>query len=197
MNIILDVTGIKDHPDITSVYSFLEDHGFATPFCTEIGKFLPSNAGNGEHALDNFYTRAVPSFVTVDGKQVKCSAAIVGSKEKNADFMLIVLADCKPDDFEALERVIAHFQWEIRHNPDDPNAGCIHSHDTKEILAAYEKEKNKCPFCEKKQEVEFGSEHCHAQLGDDGLVNIYTEGQWQGRFKFIKCPQCGKDIKQP
>lgn len=41
MKTILDVTAIKDHPDIKSVYTFLEGHGFATPYCDEIRKFLP------------------------------------------------------------------------------------------------------------------------------------------------------------
>ena len=198
MKIILDVTGIKDHHDITSVYDFLEKHGFATPFCDEIRKFLPDNADNGEHALDNFYTRAKPDFVEVEGEKVKCWASIVPAGDgSKADYMLIVLAECKADEYAKLERVIAHYQWEIRHNADDASAECIYSNDTNEIIAAFNEDKAKCPFCEKKQEVEFGSETCHAQLDDDGLVNIYTEGRFQGAFKFPKCPCCGKDILQP
>lgn len=194
MKIILDVTAIKDHPDIKSVYTFLEGHGFATPYCDEIRKFLPDNADTGEHAIDNFYTRAKPSFVEVNGEKVKCWAAIVPGGDYNATYMLIVLADCKVDEFAKLERVIAHYQWEISNNA---NAECIYSCDTRAILEAYNEDKAKCPFCEKKQEMEFGSQTCHAQLDDDGLVNIYTEGHWQGSFKFPKCPCCGKDIMQP
>lgn len=197
MKTILDVTAIKDHPDIKSVYTFLEGHGFATPYCDEIRKFLPDNADTGEHAIDNFYTRAKPSFVEVNGEKVKCWAAIVPGGDYNATYMLIVLAECKPDEYAKLERIIAYYQWEIRHNADDASAECIYSKDTTEIIAAFNEDKTKCPFCEKKQEMEFGSQCCHAQLGDDGLVNMYTEGQWQGSFKFPKCPCCGKDIVQP
>lgn len=194
MKTILDVTAIKDHPDIKSVYTFLEGHGFATPYCDEIRKFLPDNADTGEHAIDNFYTRAKPSFVEVNGEKVKCWAAIVPGGDYNATYMLIVLADCKVDEFAKLERVIAHYQWEISNNA---NAECIYSCDTRAILEAFNEDKAKCPFCEKKQEMEFGSQTCHAQLDDDGLVNIYTEGRWQGSFKIPKCPCCGKDILQP
>lgn len=197
MKTILDVTGIKDHPDIKSVYNFLEGHGFATSYCDEIRKFLPDNADTGEHAIDNFFVRAKPVFVEVNGEKVKCWAAIVPADEENANYMLIVLADCKVDEYAKLERVIAYYQWEIRNNADDDGAECIYSGDTKAILAAFNEDKAKCPFCEKKQEMEFGSQSCHAQLGDDGLVNIYTEGRWQGSFKFPKCPCCGKDILQP
>lgn len=197
MKIILDITGIKDHPDIKSVYTFLEEHGFATPYCDEISKFLPDNANNGEHALDNFYVRAKPDFVEVEGEKVKCWASIVPADTENATYMLIVLAECKPDEFAKLERVIAHYQWEISNNADDDGAECIYSSDTRAILSAFNEDKAKCPFCEKKQEMEFGSETCHAQLDDDGLVNIYTEGRFQGAFKFPKCPCCGKDILQP
>lgn len=197
MKIILDITGIKDHPDIKSVYTFLEEHGFATPYCDEISKFLPDNANNGEHALDNFYVRAKPDFVEVEGEKVKCWASIVPADTENATYMLIVLAECKPDEFAKLERVIAHYQWEINHNNNDAGAECIYSSDTRAILSAFNEDKAKCPFCEKKQEMEFGSETCHAQLDDDGLVNIYTEGRFQGAFKFPKCPCCGKDILQP
>ena len=197
MKIILDVTGIKNHPDITSVYDFLESNGFATPYCDEISKFLPDNANNGEHALDNFFVRAKPDFVEVEGEKVKCWAAIVPGDDYDANYMLIVLAECKPDEFAKLERVIAHYQWEIRHNADDASAECIYSCNTGAILDAFNEDKSKCPFCEKKQEIEFGSETCHAQLDDDGLVNIYAEGRFQGAFKFPKCPCCGKDIVQP
>ncbi len=197
MKIILDVTGIKDHHNITAVYDFLEKHGFATPYCDEVSKFLPDNARNGEHALDNFYVRAKPDFVDVEGEKVKCWASIVPADTENATYMLIVLAECKPDEFAKLERVIAHYQWEINHNDNDAGAECIHSKDTRDILAAYNEDKAKCPFCEKKREMEFGSQTCHAQLDDDGLVNIYTEGRFQGAFRLPKCPCCGKDIVQP
>ena len=198
MKIILDVTGIKDHPDITAVYGFLEEHGFATPFLDAIGKFLPDNAVNGEHALDNFYVRSKVSFVEAEGEQVKCWAAIVPANDGGkADYMLIVLAECKPDELAKLERVIAHYQWEIHHNDNDATAKCFYSSDTKGIIAAFNEANTKCPFCEKKQEMDFGSEYCYAQLGDDGLVNIYTSGDWQGSFIFPKCPCCGKDILQP
>lgn len=197
MKIILDVTGIKNHPDITSVYNFLENHGFATPYCDEISKFLPDNANTGEHAIDNFYARAKPSFVEAEGEKVKCWASIVLPDDDTTNYLLIVLADCKVDENAKLERVIAHYQWEISNNADDDGAECIYSSDTRAILSAFNEDKAKCPFCEKKQEMEFGSETCHAQLDDDGLVNIYTEGHFQGAFKFPKCPCCGKDILQP
>lgn len=198
MKIILDVTGIKDHPDTKSVYNFLEEHGFATPFCVQIRQFLPDNANTGEHAIDNFFVRSKASFVEAEGVKVKCWAAIVPANESDkADYMLIVLAECKPDEFAKLERVIAHYQWEIHHNADDATAKCEYSSDTKAIIAAFNEDKTKCAFCEKKLEMDFGAEYCYAQLGDDGLVNIYTEGQWQGSFKFPKCPCCGKDILQP
>ncbi len=197
MKIILDVTGIKDHPDIKSVYTFLEGHGFATSYCDEIRKFLPDNADTGEHAIDNFYTRAKPSFVEAEGEKVKCWASIVLPDDDTTNYLLIVLADCKADEFAKLERVIAHYQWEISNNADDDGAECIYSSDTRAILSAFNEDKANCPFCEKKQEMEFGSETCHAQLDDDGLVNIYAEGHFQGAFKFPKCPCCGKDILQP
>lgn len=194
MKIILDVTGIKDHPDINSVYGFLEEHGFATPFCDEIRKFLPDNAdsvSHGEYVLSNFYVRSKVSFVEAEGKQVKCWAAIVPNGK--TDYMLIVFAECKYDDFAKLERVIAHYRGEIC---ADKGTKCEYSENTK-VIMTYLVNLGKCPFCELHEEMEFGSEHCFAQLDDDGLVNIYTEGQWQGSFKFPKCPCCGKDIKQP
>ena len=55
-------------------------------------------------------------------------------------------------------------------------------------------EPEKCPFCEKREEMEFGSEECHMQLNDDGDVHCYHEGRFVGCFKFPKCPVCGHDM---
>ena len=59
---------------------------------------------------------------------------------------------------------------------------------------ALKNELDKCPFCERREEMEFGSEECHLQLNDDGDVHCYQEGRFVGCFKFPKCPVCGKDM---
>lgn len=57
-----------------------------------------------------------------------------------------------------------------------------------------DKHSNECPFCEKHEEVSFGSDECHLQLDEDGLANCYVNGLFRGAFEFPKCPLCGKDI---
>lgn len=209
MKIILDVTGIKNHPDIGSVSDYLESQRFNCPYCEELDLFSPADnsTDHGHNTLEYFYARSVKKEVPVDKtRSVTCHAAIgkvnfVGENEAT----LIVLADCEPDDYVTLERVIAEYKYDILHNNGDPKANYEPSPDTQAILDNLIKcqseqpeaaESEKCPFCELKQEISFGSEECHMQVDDDGDVNVYREGFFQGSFKLPKCPQCGKDMKK-
>lgn len=212
MKIILDVTGIKNHPDIGSVSDYLEAQRFNCPYCEELDLFSPANdsTDHGHQTIEHFYARSLKKVVPVDkSRSVTCHAAIgkfnfVGENEAT----LIVLADCEVDDYAALEPIIAAYKWDILHNGGDPKAKYEPSPDTQAILDNISKiksenadqqnpaEPEKCPFCELKQEISFGSEDCHMQLDDDGEVNMYREGLFQGAFKFPKCPLCGKDMKK-
>lgn len=211
MKIILDVTGIKNHPDIGSVSDYLEAQGFNCPYCEELDLFVPSNdsTDHGHNTLEYFYARSLEKRVLIDKKRsVTCHAAIGKVNWDKNEATLIVLADCEVDDYAALEPVIAEYKNDITFNGGDPKAKYEPSPDTQAILDNISKiksknadqqnpaEPEKCPFCELKQEISFGSEDCHMQLDDDGEVNIYREGFFQGAFTFPKCPQCGKDMKK-
>ena len=202
MKIILDVTGINDHPDIGSVSDFLEAQGFNCPYCEELDLFSPAdNSTDHDHnTIQYFYARSVEKNVPIDKKRsVTCHAAIGKVNWDKNEATLIVLADCEADDYTALDRVIAEYKDDITNNNGDPKAEFVPSPDTQDILEHVTKvpeEGEKCPFCELKQEISFGSEDCHMQLDDDGEVNIYREGFFQGAFTFPKCPQCGKDMKK-
>jgi hypothetical protein len=211
MKIILDVTGIKDHPDISSVSDYLEAQGFNCPYCEELDLFVPSNdsTDHGHQTIEHFYARSLKKSVPMDKtRSVTCHAAIGKVNWDKNEATLIVLADCEADDYAALERVIAEYKDDITNNGGDPNAEYEPSRDTQSILfkCANNQSENadqqnpaepeKCPFCELKQEVSFGSQDCHMQLDDDGEVNVYREGLFQGAFTFPKCPLCGKDMKK-
>lgn len=214
MKIILDVTGIQNHPDIGQVSDYLEAQGFNCPYCEELDLFSPADnsTDHGHQTLEHFYARSLKRSVPIDKtRNVTCHAAIgkvnfVGPNEAT----LIVLANCEADDYAALEPIIASYKWDILNNSGDPKAEYVPSPDTQAILDNISKikadnaddsqpnptEPEKCPFCELKQEISFGSEDCHMQLDDDGEVNVYREGFFQGAFTFPKCPQCGKDMKK-
>lgn len=205
MKIILDVTGIKDHPDINQVSDYLKSQGFNCPYCEELDLFIPSDnsTDHGHNTIEYFRARSLEKRVSIDKiRIVTCHAAIGKVNWDTREATLIVLADCEADDYETLERVIAEYKWEITHNAGDPKAEYEPSPDTQAILDNFTKvpkEGEKCPFCELKEEVSFGSEECHMQLDDDdddGEANVYREGLFQGAFKFPKCPLCGKDMKK-
>ena len=213
MKIILDVTGVKDHPDINLVSDYLEAQGFNCPYCEELDLFSPANdsTDHGHNTLEYFYARSLKKSVPLDKtRSVACHAAIGKVNWDTREATLIVLADCEVDDYAALEPIIAEYKWNITKNAGDPKAEYAPSPDTQAILDNISKiksenangnqlnpaEPEKCPFCELKQEISFGSEECHMQLDDDGEVNVYREGFFQGAFKFPKCPQCGKDMKK-
>lgn len=209
MKIILDVTGIKDHPDIGSVSDYLEAQGFNCPYCEELDLFSPANdsTDHGHNTIEYFKDRSLTWFIPLDkANKVTCHAAIGKVNFDKNEATLIVLADCEVDDYAALEHVIATYKDAILHNNGDPKATYEPSPDTQSILDNISRiksenadgavETEKCPFCELKKEVSFGSEECHMQLDDDGDVNVYREGLFQGAFKFPKCPLCGKDMKK-
>jgi hypothetical protein len=209
MKIFLDVTGVKNHGDINAVSDYLEEQGFNCPYSQELDAFSPDDdsTDHGCNTRKYFYARALKKEVPLDKtRRVTCHAAIGHVDWNKYEATLIVLADCEPDDYIALERVIAEYRHDITHNPGDPNAEYAPTKFTQDILAEFAKlqaaknvqqtlaEPEKCPFCELKQEISFGSEECHMQLDDDGDVNVYREGFFQGAFKLPKCPQCGKDM---
>lgn len=209
MKIILDVTGIKDHPDISSVSDYLESQGFNCPYCEELDLFSPANdsTDHDHNTREYFYARSLKKHVPVDKtRKVTCHAAIGQVNWDKNEATLVVLADCEVDDYTALERVIAEYKGDITNNGGDPKVEYEPSPDTQAILDTISRlqsekadgatEPEKCPFCELKQEVSFGSEECHMQLDDDGGVNVYREGFFQGAFTFPKCPMCGKDMKK-
>lgn len=202
MKIILDVTGTKDHPDIGSVSDYLEAQGFNCPYCEELDLFSPANdsTDHGHNTIEYFYARSLKKSVPIDKtRSVTCHAAIGKVNWDTREATLIVLADCEADDYATLVRVIAEYKGDITNNAGDPKAEYEPSPDTQSILDHYTKvpeEGEKCPFCELKEEVSFGSEECHMQLDDDGETNVYREGLFQGAFKFPKCPLCGKDMKK-
>lgn len=209
MKIILDVTGIKDHPDIGSVSDYLEAQGFNCPYCEELDLFSPANdsTDHGHNTIEYFYARSLTRFIPLDkANKVTCHAAIGKVNFDKNEATLIVLADCEADDYETLGRVIAEYKDDITNNGGDPKAEYVPSPDTQAILDNISRlqsenadgatENEKCPFCELKKEVSFGSEECHMQLDDDGDVNVYRGGFFQGAFTFPKCPMCGKDMKK-
>ena len=202
MKIILDVTGIKDHPDIGSVSSYLESQGFNCPYCEELDLFSPADnsTDHDQQTIEHFKARAVKKSVPIDKKRkVTCHAAIGKVNWDKREATLIVLADCEADDYAVLAPVVAEYKGDILHNNGDPKAEFVPSPDTQDILDNVTKvpEKGeKCQFCELKEEVSFGSQDCHMQLDDDGEVNVYREGLFQGAFTFPKCPLCGKTMKK-
>lgn len=208
MKIILDVTGIQEHPDINSVSNYLEAQGFNCTYCEELDLFSPANdsTDHGHNTIEYFYARSLKKSVPIDKtRSVTCHAAIGKVNWDTREATLIVLADCEADDYGALEPIIDSYKWDILHNSGDPKAKYEPSPDTQSILDNISRiksenagavENEKCPFCELKQEVSFGSEACHMQLDDGGEVNVYREGFFQGAFTFPKCPLCGKDMKK-